>query len=254
MRKPKAMKAFYRRSLPHLVPPGAVLFITFRLQHSIPLDLLKKYHDEYHKEVLSSISNIPELSDKYLPWSPNNPVPPKPFNSKRVGYDIAFKKFFKKVDDILDRRAFGPTWLEKPELAQVVSKKLHSFDYKYYWLMAYTILPNHVHVLIDTHCQIRRIPPNTPITEENYTPYQKFMNLIKGATAKECNQLLNQTGKRFWQKESWDRMVRDEEEFYRIIAYILNNPVKAKLAKRWQEHPYTWLNAEYQELFKELHP
>lgn len=246
------MKTFYRRNLPHLTPPGAVLFITFRLQHTIPSELLEVYRKEYEKE-LFSIKNNYVPPESFLPWSPSNSTQQKPFNSNRIAHLIAFKKFFQKVDDILDKQSFGPTWLKEPHIAEVVIKKLHSFDYKYYWIIAYTIMPNHVHVLLDTYCQIQRLPLNTPITEYNYTPYAKFMNLIKGATARECNQLLKSSG-RFWQKESWDHMIRNESEFHRVIAYILNNPVKAKLARRWQDHPMTWLNPEYHDLYKELHP
>ena len=246
------MKTFYRRNLPHLVPPGAVLFITFRLKHSIPLELLEQYYMEYHNELIS-ISTGKVFSERFTPWSPNCPAPATIYSSIREAYTLAFKKFFLKVDRVLDKRAFGSKYLQQPKLANVVSQKLHSFDKKYYWLVAYTILPNHVHVLLDTYFQIHRLPPNTPLTPENYTPYEKFMNLIKGVTARQCNQLLNKTGS-FWQKESWDHMIRNEQEYYRCITYILNNLVKANLASRWQDHPHTWLCPELQDLFKELHP
>jgi hypothetical protein len=52
---------------------------------------------------------------------------------------------------------------------------------------------------------------------------------LKSATAKRANLILNRTGQAFWQDESFDRLVRDREEFGRIKQYIENNPVAAGL-------------------------
>lgn len=45
----------------------------------------------------------------------------------------------------------------------------------------------------------------------------------------------------FWQKESYDHYVRDEKEFGNIVAYILNNPVQAKLVKDWKDYSYSYV-------------
>ncbi len=45
----------------------------------------------------------------------------------------------------------------------------------------------------------------------------------------------------FWQHESYDHVVRNEREYERILAYIVNNPVKAGLVSDWQEWPYTFV-------------
>lgn len=55
------------------------------------------------------------------------------------------------------------------------------------------------------------------------------MHSIKRHTARQCNRLLNREG-RFWQEESYDHCVRNEDELERIIYYVENNPVKAGLA------------------------
>jgi putative DNA methylase len=64
---------------------------------------------------------------------------------------------------------------------------------------------------------------------------------LKGYTALEANRLLHRTGQTFWQQESFDHWARDEEEFYRIIAYSENNPVKAGLVSRPEE--WLWSSA-----------
>ncbi len=60
---------------------------------------------------------------------------------------------------------------------------------------------------------------------------------IKGYTTRECNKLLNRTGEVFWQDESFDHSVRNEEEFHRIKQYVERNPVKAGLV----DDPEDWL-------------
>ena len=73
-------------------------------------------------------------------------------------------------------------------------------------------MPNHVHLLVT---------PKVPAT--------KWLGPLKGFTAHEANELLGQTGKPFWQNESYDHLVRSPQEFDRIRRYIENNPVKAGL-------------------------
>jgi REP element-mobilizing transposase RayT len=67
----------------------------------------------------------------------------------------------------------------------------------------------------------------------------RLMGSLKGATAKRANVLLNLTGKPFWQDESYDRLVRDADEFRRVQRYIENNPVKAGLAATPEEYPWS---------------
>jgi len=72
-------------------------------------------------------------------------------------------------------------------------------------------MANHVHVLL------LRITPS------------RLLQSLKGFTAREANRVLGRTGEPFWQAESYDHWVRDENEYGRIAAYIENNPVKAGL-------------------------
>src|SRR5206468_9304444 len=62
-----------------------------------------------------------------------------------------------------------------------------------------------------------------------------------GFTAREANRLLDRTGMRFWQRESYDHWIRDAREFDRVRAYIENNPVKAGLATAAEN--YVWSSA-----------
>ncbi len=69
-----------------------------------------------------------------------------------------------------------------------------------------------------------------------------IMKNIKGRSSREINLLLSRSGT-FWQKASYDRLVRDEKELSAIGDYILENPVKAGLTDRWENWPYTYVKS-----------
>jgi hypothetical protein len=70
------------------------------------------------------------------------------------------------------------------------------------------------------------------------------MKYHKSYTAVKANRILKRKGQ-FWHHESYDHYIRNEDELYKIINYILNNPVKAGLIGDYREWPYKWLNEEY---------
>src|SRR5260370_276476 len=114
------------------------------------------------------------------------------------------------IDRYLDMGKTGPLWLAREDVAAVVVKELVRLEH---WkLHAFVVMGNHVHTLF------------TPLI-----PLSQVMKSIKGRTARSCNLLLGRSGP-FWQRESYDRAVRNTEEWKRIFAYIENNPVKAGLA------------------------
>ncbi len=65
------------------------------------------------------------------------------------------------------------------------------------------------------------------------------MKSLKGYSAWEANGAIGRRGA-FWQRESYDHVVRDNAEFDRIVKYVLNNPVKAGLIKEWQEWKWSY--------------
>jgi hypothetical protein len=66
-----------------------------------------------------------------------------------------------------------------------------------------------------------------------------IMQSLKGYTARECNRVLKRHCT-FWQHESFDRVVRDQAEFRKTIEYVINNPVKAGLVKKWEDWKWTY--------------
>jgi REP element-mobilizing transposase RayT len=124
----------------------------------------------------------------------------------------------------LDRAAYGPTWLKDGRLAKVVADALHhgAENLQLYRLSAYVVMSNHVHTLIWPKAFLDRITKS-----------------IKGYTARECNKLLGRTGEKFWQDESFDHAVRNEDQFYRIKSYIERNQVKAGMVESPGDWPWS---------------
>jgi len=145
--------------------------------------------------------------------------------------NIKQKRIFKKYDDYLDKSSHDPDYLNKNEIADVIKNTLHYPDGKEYFLICYCIMPNHVHLVFSL------LKTNKGIS--------KIMQSVKRVSALNCNKLLNQKGK-FWQEESFDRLVRDDIELYNIINYVINNPVKAGLVDDWTKWKNTYLAKDYQ--------
>jgi len=65
------------------------------------------------------------------------------------------------------------------------------------------------------------------------------MNRFKGRTSRLIRKA--RPGLDVWQEGYWDHIVRREEGLYKVLQYILLNPVRAGLAEYWWE--YEWLGA-----------
>lgn len=125
---------------------------------------------------------------------------------------------------MLDECRASPRYLQTTTVASSVADAIHRGAKEEYVLHAWVIMPNHVHLLITPHSDV-------PI----------LMRSLKGSCARQANQLLRRTGMPFWQDESYDRLVRDEQEFRRIKEYIVQNPVRAGLAAT--PEMYIWSSA-----------
>jgi putative DNA methylase len=124
-----------------------------------------------------------------------------------------------KIETYLDA-GHGECHLRQPKIVALVQENLLHFDGMSYRLLAWTVMPNHVHALI----------------EMMQTPLSEILHGWKSYTGKAANRLLGRTGD-FWQPEYFDRYIRDEEHFGKAVRYIENNPVKAGLTKL----PEEWL-------------
>ena len=129
---------------------------------------------------------------------------------------------FVHMDRLLDSGRSGPLFLRRPEIAVRIVDAIHRGAGTDYQLHTWVVMPNHVHLLMTPNSDVSRI-----------------MQRIKGASAMECNRVMDRAGRPFWQRESYDHMVRGPEEFERIARYIEQNPVKAGLTDSPERWPWS---------------
>lgn len=180
--------------LPHRNKEGIIQFITFRLADSLPQDVLKTI----------------ELEIKTLSTSEKD-------NAKR-------KKYQKFLD-----RGNGSCALKHPKMAQTMCNALKHHDGDKYNLLAWSIMPNHVHVLIKANSNISRILQS----------WKSFTGRWAVKNNEKYNLGLPKDATAFWMPDYWDRFIRDAKHFNNTVKYILDNPEKAKLPKESVAYRYT---------------
>ena len=232
-------REFYRRRLPHYQPRCVTLFVTFRLAGSLPQAVIDALNDQREAELRKAA----RMTD----------------SAQRQRQDYANeRRAFARWDSALDRCAGGPLWLRRPEIAAVVAEAMHYRDGRVYDLLAFCIMPNHVH-LVCTPLPVARAnsPRNGVSVVRAVSPHgdtdvvravsphsdvyslQDILQSLKGNTARRANAILGRKGA-FWQAESYDHAVRDEEVLERVVRYVINNPVKAGLVASWRDWPWTY--------------
>jgi REP element-mobilizing transposase RayT len=123
--------------------------------------------------------------------------------------------------EMLDH-GWGACWLRSEPVARLVENAFLAYDGTRYRIHAWTVMPNHVHVLIT-------VMPDYPLGT--------VVGSWKRFTARKANEHLGRSGA-FWQTEYWDRFVRNETHFSAAEEYIDQNPVKAGLVREPLLWPY----------------
>jgi len=130
--------------------------------------------------------------------------------------------YAEKIESHFDL-GLGECWLRKPEIAQVVADAMTFFNGQRYALHSWVVMPNHVHAVL------------TPFEGHSLT---EILHSWKSFTARTANKLLQREGP-FWQTESYDHLIRDEEDFRRVCDYTLLNPIKAGLSRSIEEWAFS---------------
>lgn len=220
-----------RGDLPHWYRPGFAHFVTYRLAGSLPQATLRELRLERQQRLQASPAGGAE---------------------RTIYRATVHKLMFAKYDRLLDEQC-STGWLADERVAAIVRENLYHHRSSKYELIAWCIMPNHVHVVLQPFesaltslktakeadagsiGHVERSPEPGFETPDRWSVLSRIMHSLKSYTANRANAVLRRTGA-FWQKESYDHWIRDVDELERVVAYVAANPVEAGLCSR----PHEW--------------
>jgi REP element-mobilizing transposase RayT len=178
-----------RGYLPHRDEPGLTQFVTFHLADSFPTALRLEW------------AALLEIEDD--------------------------RERRRRLEAYLDRGS-GECHLRRPEIGRLVDAAIRFHHGRWYELLAWVVMPNHVHALF-------RVAT---------TPMAQIVKELKRYTSREANRMLGRQGG-FWAADWWDTYMRDAAHELRTCRYIDNNPVKAILVREPADWP--WSSARFRD-------
>jgi REP element-mobilizing transposase RayT len=191
------VSGFHSRGvLPHLKREGSIYFVTFRQAGTLPKEVLLRFKVE--RNAILAQANA---AKRPLTWHEQ---------------DELFRWYSSRVDKYLDA-GHGTCYLRDPAVAEIVAGAIQFFEGQRYELRAWVVMPHHVHVVV------------WPMPGHSLSD---ILHSWKSFTAHEINKRLAEKVVPFWQSESYDHWVRDDEDLHRCCHYTTMNPVNAGLCAR----------------------
>ena len=181
-----------RDYMPHFEGDRVQQFITYHLADSLPVAALSR--------MAAELEELPDDERKIV---------------KR-----------ERLQGFLDA-GIGSCALSDARCARIVQNAFLHGDGQRYQLIAWVVMPNHVHALIEP-C-------------DGWT-LDRIVHSWKSFTAHEIAKLAGGTpaspGGHLWHREYWDRYIRDERHYRDTVAYIENNPIRAGLCQNFADWPW----------------
>jgi REP element-mobilizing transposase RayT len=193
--------------LPHWTRDGAWYAVTFRLWDSLPQHVIESWLFE-RKNIVKTAEQMKRPLSEH--------------EERRLAH-----LYSERIERYLDA-GYGACFMKDERIAGLVQNALFHFDDVRYSLAAWSVMPNHVHVVIQPFGGIiTTAGMAVPLAE-----LPEILHSWKSFTAKEANKLLHRSGD-FWQAESYDHLIRSAADFRHAVRYVLNNPIRAGL-KNWK--------------------
>lgn len=189
----------FRGVLPHLKKEGGTYFVTFRQAGTLPKEVLLRF-----KQERDAILQQAMAAKRPLTWHEQEEL---------------FRWYSSRVDKYLDA-GHGVCYLRNPELADLVAGAIPFFEGQRYEVRAWVVMPNHAHVVVWP------MPGHT---------LSDILHSWKSYTSHEINKRLPTKVVPFWQSESYEHLIRDDEDLHRCSHYTLMNPVNAGLCARSED-------------------
>ncbi|RYD20585.1 MAG: hypothetical protein EOP88_14500 [Verrucomicrobiaceae bacterium] len=189
-------------TLPHWQQDHVTYFVTFRLADSLPASMLREWKQERESWLIAN----PE------PWPPE--------------VEMEYHRLFShRIDQWLDQGE-GDCLLADEGNTEIVSGAFGHFDRNRYLVHSWVIMPNHVHLLVSL---------------EKSSDLSVVIGSWKRFTATKINRTAGSQGP-VWQRNYFDRIIRDWDHFMNVARYIRRNPVKGKLHEgRFRLYEAAWV-------------
>ncbi|HEY9751882.1 MAG TPA: transposase [Coleofasciculaceae cyanobacterium] len=205
---PSTTRRSWRKRLPHFDVPGLIQHITFHLADSLPRAAIERMQQE--------LAAMPEAER-----------------------DGARRQ---RIQALLDS-GLGSCVLREAACAQIVQDSLLFGDGDRYHLLAWVVMPNHVHVLIE---QIPGWPMAKVVQSWKRHTSRQIHRLGSSSCTRpdaDCKSAIPGKVPPLWQRDYWDRFIRNDRHFQIAKHYIENNPVAAGLAASPEAWP--WSSASF---------
>ncbi|MGK0388657.1 MAG: putative transposase [Maribacter sp.] len=191
---------------------GYSYFITIRLADSIPVRIVRQLKDDYQYRVSFIERELPQEKDLLIA--------------------LERKKYFAKYDHQLDQYIEPNSILYHEDAIECLKNALHEKDNVWYHLHTYSILPNHVHILLDNLMEIDGVHHAKPISE--------ILTYLKKKSSYDIQRTMA-VNRTIWQKENYTHSISTENEWLNIASYVSTNPVKADLVRSWRDWKHTYV-------------
>jgi REP element-mobilizing transposase RayT len=201
----------HRHHLPHLQLTEQIIFLTWRLAFTLPKPMLE--HIDQMRDTLQQIHARGLYTSEEL--------------------YLEYYQQLEKYDTYLGKCELAGFSLCAAGIGDMITETFRFYDGKLYELHCYCVMPNHVHLLV------------RPMQDEAGTFHKDsvIVQRIKSFTARQINTSRGFAGK-VWCENYFDRYIRHEKDYYKVVEYILNNPLKAGLVKDPGHWRHAWFRGQ----------
>jgi REP element-mobilizing transposase RayT len=196
-----------RGYLPHVKREGALYFVTFRLADAIPNAVVLKFE----RELAEGLRLLRLANDRGWPTTDTE--------------ESVKRELRRKIERYLDQ-GHGGCYLRRSDIGELTAQSILHFNGERYLLGEWVVMPNHVHGVV--------WPMPNHLLSDILKSWKQFIS-------RRAKRLLGMGEEPFWQQESYDHWIRDDDEKARIFRYIRNNPVTARLCAKAED--WRWSGA-----------
>ena len=224
-------KEHYRGNLPHFQQPGQCYFITCSLLGAIPKSKMRQLSIDLETAKTKLLHISGEFSD-------SNPIIAK----AKSNYQLALKKYRHSYDILLNQSLNPSLSLLNEKNLKIMTEALLFWEGKKLESHAWCIMSNHFHWVVSLN---KKDELGKPIY------LQDVLHSVKLYSARNINKSENREGQ-LWFHESFETTIRNDQHFYNVVKYTINNPVSAGLIKKWENWKGTYLAPDLKKNFASI--